>query len=92
MDEMRKQGIDVPEFVGDEIEELPRVEPNCIIDVSAFFERKIQAMYAHSSQITPDDPFMRMPEDIQRSFFGREYFHRAHPAVPGGVTLADLLE
>ena len=92
MDEMRKQGIDVPEFVGDEIEELPRVQTNCIIDVSTFFERKIQAMLAHSSQITDDDPFMRMPEDIKRQFFGREYFHRAHPSVSDGAMLSDLLE
>jgi N-acetyl-1-D-myo-inositol-2-amino-2-deoxy-alpha-D-glucopyranoside deacetylase len=91
MDEMRNQGIDVPEFVGDEISDLPRVDPNCIIDVSAFFERKIRAMLAHSSQITDEDPFMRMPEDIQRSFFGREYFHRAHPAMSAGMTLSDLL-
>jgi LmbE family N-acetylglucosaminyl deacetylase len=91
MDEMRKQGIDVPEFVGDDIGELPRVDPNCIIDVSEFFERKIQAMLAHSSQITGDDPFMRMPENIQRGFFGREYFYRAHPLAKPGETFTDLL-
>lgn len=92
MEEMRKRGMPVPEFGADEeIASLPRVETNCAIDVSEFFERKTRAMLAHSSQITPDDAFMSMPEDLQRSFFGREYFHRAHPPVTDGAMLSDLL-
>jgi LmbE family N-acetylglucosaminyl deacetylase len=92
MEEMRKRGIEVPDFGADEeIAALPRLQTNCIVDVSELFEHKMQAMLAHSSQITPDDAFMSMPEDIQRSFFGREYFHRAHPPVPDGVQLDDLL-
>jgi LmbE family N-acetylglucosaminyl deacetylase len=92
MDEMRAQGIDVPGFAeGGEIDNLPRVAPNCIIDVSPYFEQKMRAMLAHRSQITQDDPFMRMPEALQRSFFGREYFYRAHPAAADNVVLHDFL-
>jgi LmbE family N-acetylglucosaminyl deacetylase len=92
MQAMRDRGIDVPEFAADEsIAELPRVKANCVIDVATYFERKMRAMLAHSSQITKDDPFMRIPEDLQRSFFGREYFYRAHPAMPEGAMIDDLL-
>jgi LmbE family N-acetylglucosaminyl deacetylase len=95
---MRERGIDMPGFtdgngeVAERPDELPRVEPNCIIDVTAYFERKMQAMLAHSTQITPDDPFMRLPEDLRRDFFGREYFHRAHPPLTAGATLRDFLQ
>jgi LmbE family N-acetylglucosaminyl deacetylase len=93
MEEMRKRGIAVPDFGEDEeIASLPRLDANCVIDVSDVFDRKIRAMLAHSSQITPDDAFMSMPEDIQRSFFGREFFYRAHPPVHGAGMLGDLLE
>jgi LmbE family N-acetylglucosaminyl deacetylase len=93
MEEMRKRGIDVPNVAedGEHLASLPRVTPNCIIDVGRYFERKMQAMLAHSTQITADDPFMRIPEDLQRSFFGREFFHRAHPPVAEGAMLNDFM-
>ena len=92
MQAMRDRGIEVPEFAADEsIAELPRVPANCVIDVAPYFDRKMQAMLAHSSQITKDDPFMRIPDDLQRSFFGREFFHRVHPALPDGTMIDDLL-
>jgi LmbE family N-acetylglucosaminyl deacetylase len=91
MEEMRAHGIETPDFGADEeIAALPRVVPNCIIDVSRFYERKMQAMLAHSSQITADDPFMRMPEHVQRGFFSREHFHRAHPPLADGSRIEDL--
>ncbi len=93
MEEMRKRGIALPDIAedGEQLAELPRVEANCIIDVERYFDRKMKAMLAHRSQISDLDPFMRIPEDLRRSFFGREYFHRAHPAASPGVMLGDLL-
>jgi LmbE family N-acetylglucosaminyl deacetylase len=93
MDEMRKRGIDVPNVADDDdqLASLPRVAPNCIIDVARYFERKMEAMLAHSTQITPDDPFMRLPEELKRGFFGREFFHRAHPPLDHGAIIDDLL-
>jgi LmbE family N-acetylglucosaminyl deacetylase len=93
MAEMKKRGIAVPEFADDgpAMAELPRVTANCVIDVAAYFERKMEAMLTHRSQITADDPFMRIPEDLQRSFFGREHFYRAHPTPADGLQLTDFL-
>jgi hypothetical protein len=34
---------------------------------------------------------MRLPDDLSRSFFGREFFHRVQPAVPSGTMIDDLL-
>lgn len=88
---MRDAGIDAPDFVSDEeLASLPRVAPNCVMDVSRYFDLKMQAMLAHRTQITPDDPFMRAPEDLRRRFFGREHFFRAHPLVSNGAVLDDL--
>ena len=91
---MRERGIEMPGFAddGEQPDTLPRVEANCVIDVSDHFDQKMKAMLSHSSQITPDDPFMRLPDDLKRSFFGREYFHRAHPPLPAGAMLADFLD
>jgi LmbE family N-acetylglucosaminyl deacetylase len=93
---MQERGIEPPGFSdgenGFEGPDLPRVEPNCILDVSAFFDRKMQAMLAHRTQITADDPFMRLPDDLKRDFFGREYFHRAEPQLPEGKTITDFME
>ena len=47
-------------------------------------------MLAHGTQISDMDPFMRMPEEKRRRFFGREYFYQAHPPLPAGTMLEDL--
>jgi LmbE family N-acetylglucosaminyl deacetylase len=93
MEEMRKQGIPMPDVGedGDQLSALRRVPANCIIDVAAFYEPKMRAMLSHKTQITPDDPFMRLPEDIRRDFFGREFFHRAHPPLNDGSVLSDFM-
>jgi LmbE family N-acetylglucosaminyl deacetylase len=91
MGEMRERGIDVPAFSEDDgIMKLPRVEPNCVIDVMEYVDLKERAMLAHRTQISDMDPFMRMPDDLRRRFFGREYFHQAHPKPPDGAVLDDL--
>lgn len=77
---------------GDEnLARLEHVEPNCIIDVSAQYDRKRKAFAAHATQIGPDDIFMKMPDDLARGFFGREFFYRAHPVLADGATLSDLM-
>jgi LmbE family N-acetylglucosaminyl deacetylase len=90
--EMRDLGMQAFDFGDDErIAALPRVQPNCVIDVSSQYDRKRRAMLAHSTQITEEDPFLRLPDAIQRRFFGREYFYCADPALADGVLLDDLL-
>ena len=92
MEEMREANIDVPSVAEDDdaMAELPRVEPNCIVDVSDLVALKERAMLAHGTQISDMDPFMRMPEEKRRRFFGREYFYQAHPPLPAGTMLEDL--
>jgi LmbE family N-acetylglucosaminyl deacetylase len=91
--EMRKRGIEMGGAPGgdENLARMARVEPNCIIDVSAQYERKQQAFAAHRTQFSPDDPFANMPDDLARSFFGREYFYRAEPLLHDGAVIDDLL-
>ena len=92
MEEMRAASGEVPNVAEDEnaMAELPRVEPNCIIDVSEFFDLKERAMLAHRTQISDMDPFMKLPEASRHRFFGREYFYQAYPSLPAGTMLEDL--
>lgn len=84
MVEMRAAGIDVPSVAEDDsaMAALPRVEPNCVIDVGDLVEIKERAMLAHRTQISDMDPFMRMPKELRHRFFGREYFYLAQPRLP----------
>jgi LmbE family N-acetylglucosaminyl deacetylase len=92
MDQMRESGIEVPDIADDpRIDELPRVTPNCVIDVAAHFEEKQQALLAHRTQIRDMEPFMHMPLEARRAFFGREFFHLARPGLADGNVLDDLL-
>lgn len=90
-EQLAERGID-PGIPGDNdfVMSLERVPANCIIDVSDLYERKMEALLAHRTQMSPDDPIIKGPEDLRRAFFAKEYFHRAHPAVPDGVMLDDF--
>ena len=92
LDEMRRLGGDVPDVVEDDeqVASLPRLDPNTVIDVGPHYEEKMKAMLAHHTQITDIQPFMRLPDSVRRSFFGREWFFRAHPPVADGVMLDDF--
>ncbi|HNP71593.1 MAG TPA: N-acetyl-1-D-myo-inositol-2-amino-2-deoxy-alpha-D-glucopyranoside deacetylase [Kouleothrix sp.] len=54
------------------------------IDVAEFMGLKRAALLEHRTQIAADGPFLSMPEDIGRSWFGVEYFTllRARVALP----------
>lgn len=89
--ELRSRGIDLGELpAGDDGWQEPPLAPNVVIDVAAQYERKMAAIEAHRTQAGTSDMFMRIPEDIRRRFFSREFFHRAEPPAPDGVTLDDL--
>jgi LmbE family N-acetylglucosaminyl deacetylase len=91
-EELRKRGIDPGEPPGDmdAALSLQRLEPNCVIDVNTVFDRKRLALMSHRTQISPSDPFMNLPEDLDREFFSKEYFRRVDPPVPGGTMLTSL--
>lgn len=92
MEEMREAGADVPNVAedGDMLADLPRVEPNCIIDVMEYVELKEQAMLSHRTQISDMDPFMKLPDEVRHRFFGKEYFYQAHPELPASTMLDDM--
>lgn len=80
-----------PSFSEDErLNALPRVIPNCVIDINAHFEEKERALMMHRTQISDIEPFMKLPEPTRRRFFGREFFYRAHPPLADGATIDDL--
>lgn len=71
---------------------LPRVKPNCVIDVSAQYERKRQALRAHRTQMSDAGFIERLPADLIERLFSREHFYRAAPPLADGKLLHDLLE
>lgn len=92
--EARKRGIDMGEPPGgaENMASLPRVKPNCVIDVSAQYERKRRALRAHRTQMSDAGFIERLPADLIERLFSREHFYRAAPPLPDGKLLHDLLE
>ena len=91
-EELAKRGLSMGEAPGgdDNIQQLEHLDPNCFIDVSAHYDQKMEALRSHRTQISDEDIFMRMPDDLRRSFFNREYFYRADPLLPEGAKIDDL--
>lgn len=52
------------------------------IDVAGYMERKRAALLEHRTQIAADGPFLSMPADIGRQWFGVEYFTLLRSRVP----------
>ncbi len=60
------------------------------IDVRRYFDRKLEALTAHKSQI-PDDWFLlKLPQEIQPEVMGHEYFVRISTRVEAPVHEDDL--
>ena len=57
-----------------------------VIDVRAYVRQKAEAIACHVTQISPQSPFMSLPEDLRQQFFGVEHFIRAESrvALPAG--------
>ncbi|MDE3096608.1 MAG: PIG-L family deacetylase [Chloroflexota bacterium] len=89
MQEMGRRGLDLGEPPGD-VDEMLRLDhrvPNCVIDVSAQYERKMRALAAHRTQVGSFGPLAKMPEDLQRSIFSREHLYRVQPPVADRAVL-----
>jgi N-acetyl-1-D-myo-inositol-2-amino-2-deoxy-alpha-D-glucopyranoside deacetylase len=52
------------------------------IDVAQYMDRKRAALLEHVTQIAADGPFLSMPEDIGRQWYGVEYFTLLKSRVP----------
>jgi N-acetyl-1-D-myo-inositol-2-amino-2-deoxy-alpha-D-glucopyranoside deacetylase len=70
---------DGSDFFGiDDAEDLAFVVPDeaitAAIDGTDFVERKMAAMRAHATQITPDGPFFAMPDRLGENVWGWEHY------------------
>lgn len=89
MDHLRSTGVDMSEFELPEDFGTPDEEITTVVDVSAYFERKIKALKAHASQA--DTGFtLGLPDEVQRRMLGRETFLRRFSTVPAPDLEDDL--
>jgi N-acetyl-1-D-myo-inositol-2-amino-2-deoxy-alpha-D-glucopyranoside deacetylase len=90
---LRQAGVEVP-LPAPELRNqgVPSEDIHITLDVSHYLDRKLASMRCHRTQIRPDWPFARLPRQVIMDLLGREYFIRAYPPVPSGVTLpADVI-
>jgi len=69
---MRRQGKEPdfePELMG-----IPDETITTVIDVRKYLARKLEALFCHDSQISPDSFFRRIPEEWKTEAFGFEHF------------------
>lgn len=61
------------------------------IDVSDYIEAKRGSLRAHASQVSPDDMFLAVPDDVFAQMFGIEWFAETGRFNTGGPVAIDLL-
>ncbi len=78
--EMRAMGI-TPPFASLELDALgtPDDEVTTVVDVGQFVDTKIASLACHRTQITPDGPLSRLPEDRLRDLMRIEYYTLVSP-------------
>ena len=81
-DEGKAAYVELPE-IGTPDEEL-----TTIVDTSALLDRRQAAIALHRSQ---QSPFDGLPDDVQRTWLGREHLVRANPPWDGGPQETELL-
>ena len=78
-------GLD-PEKMG-----MPDEEITNVVDVGDLIELKRESLACHATQMNPNSPFARMPEEMARIWGRKESFARvAGPPSPAGADPADL--
>jgi LmbE family N-acetylglucosaminyl deacetylase len=70
---------------------MPESRITHAVDVSAFHEAKRASMRCHASQISPDDFFLKMPDDQFLTAFGTEWFIRHGALRPEGAPFEDTI-
>jgi LmbE family N-acetylglucosaminyl deacetylase len=91
---MQKLGLVDADAPGDAeaMQAFERVSPNARIDISDFYDKKQEALRTHRTQAQDWEMFGKLPEDLQRNFFGCEHYLRVTPPLPDGVVLEDLFD
>ena len=88
----KSAGLEIPAFLTEATKSaIPDETVRTEIDVAAYLEQKQRAILAHQTQITPNNPFTKLPEPLMRQFQGTEFFQLAYPAYRGAAVETDLL-
>ncbi|MFW2380281.1 MAG: PIG-L family deacetylase [Acidimicrobiales bacterium] len=70
---------------------VPRAHIRYSVNVRAQLEAKRRAIQAHRSQISDDDFFLAVPDDVFQVIFGQEFFAITDDGDIGGPTEVELL-
>jgi LmbE family N-acetylglucosaminyl deacetylase len=68
----------------------PQTITTCL-DVRRYLDVKLRALGSHRTQLTEDNLFRAMPQDLAEEFLGREFFVRAYPAKTGLDRLEEIV-
>jgi mycothiol conjugate amidase Mca len=71
---------------------VPDEQVTTRIDVTPYRSRVRDAMRAHRTQISPDDPFFKLPEELGLEIFGADTFTRARSLVEAPLPEDDLFK
>ncbi len=87
---LRGEGIDWPlPSPQQEQQGVPLAEIHLSLDVSPELETKMACILCHRTQVAPDWPYHRVPRQVAAHILGREFYVRAHPAVPAGEQVSE---
>ena len=83
--QMLDAGI-TPPFASMEVDSIgtPDEATTTILDVSAFVDTKIASLNCHRTQLDPNGPFSKIPEDMMREMMSTEYYSLVFPAGARG--------
>ncbi len=91
---LRALGEPSPFGEWDSAEEIPMGvrddDLGAVVDVSAVFQVKMEALRRHRSQLEETSFFVSLPDDVSRQWFGREWFIRHRSDVPAAGVEDDL--
>ena len=82
--EMLDRGI-TPPFASLDIESLgtPDAEVTTVLDVRQYVDTKIASLNCHRTQMDPNGPFAKLPEESMREYMGTEYYTLVAPERAG---------
>lgn len=91
-DRLTALGVDTSEFA--HFEETgagwPDDQIHVALDVTSTVEVKWAALQCHRTQVSPDNPFRRLPENVVKQSMSREHFALVWPEPEPGLQLPNL--